>query len=295
MKRAAWGAIVLLVFAAGYGEAAIFNGVGDNETDQYGYYYAINGGLFPTGNVPNGDNASGGTFRFLTDDMAWGQPIDVWQKDDWYQQNGSLALTLKNGATTVYDNNGLEDGSFPSGYYTYGPNFPTVGAGAVTAYSMSNNWDWIYAGYFKLDSTTTVTQLTGYFAYSADPNDPLTGGFNPNDPAIAYHMNIFSNVAGDLLPVNTGSFAGNVFSSDTTPGTFSWSDTGYDRTGSASQQDIYRLTYTLDQSITLEPGVYWFSHDASIIPEPASIIIWSLFGLGTVFGVRVWRRRQRAA
>jgi hypothetical protein len=30
------------------------------------------------------------------------------------------------------------------------------------------------------------------------------------------------------------------------------------------------------------------------IPEPASIIVWSLLALGTVFGVRVWRRRQRA-
>jgi len=27
------------------------------------------------------------------------------------------------------------------------------------------------------------------------------------------------------------------------------------------------------------------------IPEPVSLIIWSLFGLGTMFGLRVWRRR----
>jgi choice-of-anchor C domain-containing protein len=27
------------------------------------------------------------------------------------------------------------------------------------------------------------------------------------------------------------------------------------------------------------------------IPEPATIIIWSLFGLGSMFGLRVWRRR----
>jgi hypothetical protein len=30
------------------------------------------------------------------------------------------------------------------------------------------------------------------------------------------------------------------------------------------------------------------------VPEPTSIIIWSLFGLGTVFGVRVWRRGRKA-
>jgi hypothetical protein len=31
------------------------------------------------------------------------------------------------------------------------------------------------------------------------------------------------------------------------------------------------------------------------IPEPASIIIWSLFGLGTVFGVSMWRRKRKGA
>jgi len=43
-----------------------FNGQGDNQTDALGYYYAVSGGLFPTGTTPNGDNASGGTFRYLT-------------------------------------------------------------------------------------------------------------------------------------------------------------------------------------------------------------------------------------
>jgi hypothetical protein len=30
----------------------------------------------------------------------------------------------------------------------------------------------------------------------------------------------------------------------------------------------------------------------STVPEPISILIWSLFGLGSVFGVRVWRQRR---
>ncbi len=29
-----------------------------------------------------------------------------------------------------------------------------------------------------------------------------------------------------------------------------------------------------------------------VIPEPASLIVWSLLGLGSVFGVCVWRRRS---
>jgi hypothetical protein len=58
-----------------------FNGHGDHQTDAFGYYYIITGEKFPTGPTPNGDNASGGTFRFLTDDPAWDDyPIDNWQR-----------------------------------------------------------------------------------------------------------------------------------------------------------------------------------------------------------------------
>jgi hypothetical protein len=285
----------MFCLVAAQAEAAVFNGVGDNEVDQYGYYYQVSGGLFPTGTTPNGDNASGGTFRYIADDPAWGIPLDTWQKDSWFSMNASIALTLKNGANIVYDNNGLETGGVPSGYYAFQGYDPTGNpnpTGCVAAYSMSNNYDLTYTGYFQLTAPTTVTQLIGYFLCGnpSDPND-VTGGFDPNNPAFAYHMNIFSNVAGDLLPVNTGSFAGDVFSSDTTPGTFSWSDTGYQRTGSGGDPlDIYRLTYTLDQPLTLDAGVYWFGSDASIVPEPSTIAIWSLLG-AVGLAVAAWRRK----
>ena len=123
--------------------AALFNGAGDNETDQLGYYYIITGGLFPTGTTPNGASSSGGTFRYLTDDPAWGYSIDTWHKDGWFSDNAGFALTMKNGSSLVYNNNGIENG-------TYGDYYNSNGShgldGLYRGYSMSNNWDWIYAG-----------------------------------------------------------------------------------------------------------------------------------------------------
>lgn len=108
--------ICAATLTAGAQAGTTFNGAPYNQIDYYGYYYAITGGQFPTGTTPNGDNGSGGTFRFITDDPAWGYSTDVWHKDDWFPQNASLAVTLKNGGTTVYNNNGIEDGTYGNYY-----------------------------------------------------------------------------------------------------------------------------------------------------------------------------------
>jgi hypothetical protein len=276
-------------------QAAPLNGVSDYGTDVFGWYYTITGGQFPTGPTPNGDNGSGGTFRFLVDDAAiWGRnPSEsgVWQKDDWFSDNAGIALTMRNGAAIVYDNNGLEPDAAtpadPTYYNVVTGNYPTGGHGAHVAYSMSNNFDWVYAGYFEIETSTTVTELTGYFVSSTNPNDPLTAGFDPNHPTVNYRMNIWSNVTGDLLPTDTDSFDGDVFTSDTAAGAFAFSDTGFDRVGSSSTQDIYRLTYTLATPLTLDPGIYWYSHDA-VIPEPGTF---ALVGMA-VFGLACSRRPQ---
>jgi hypothetical protein len=290
-------AAVVCLYATGV-QAAPLNGVSDNGRDDLGWYYTITGGQFPTGNTPNGDNGSGGTFRFLVDNAAdWGRnPSEsgVWQKDDWFSDNAGIALTLRNGASIVYDNNGLEPDAAtaadPTYYNFVTGNYPTGGHGAHTAYSMSNNYDWIYAGYFEIETATEVTSLTGYFNYSGNPSDGLTGPFDPNNPLFKYRMNVWSNETGDLLPVDTGSFDGDVFTSDSTSGSFSWSDTGFDRVGSSSTQNIYRMTYTLDTPITLQPGEYWFSHDAIIVPEPATLVLLSMSALGLIVSSR--RRRN---
>jgi len=269
-------------------EAAIFDGAGDNELDSLGYYYAITGGKFPTGDTPNGSRPSGGTFRYLTDDPAWGKTIDVWHKDGWFADNAGFAVTLKNGGAIVYDNNGIEDGTYGNYYDGTGVAQSANVHGLYRGYSMSNNYDWIYAGYFLIEEETTIDTLIGYF--------DETAGFDRNSPLVRYGMNIWSNVDGDLLPVNTGGFAGDVFSSDNVAGTFATSDTGVDRIYgddyANATDDIFRLTYTLDAPLTLDAGIYWFSHDARIVPEPATMVIWAVLGsLGLLYG---WRRRRAA-
>ena len=281
----------LALLAIGFSSALraeTFNGAADNQTDSFGYYYAVGGGLFPNGQTRNGDNGSGGTIRFVTDDPIWGQPTDTWRADDWFPVTSSLALTMSNGGSVVFDNNGIETGNVPAGYW----DSSQVAGSTTVGYSMSNNFDWIYAGYFHLDNATVIDKITGYFIVSTDPDSPAYSGvaqFDPNNPNIAFHANIFSEIAGSM-PTNTGSFRGDVFTSDATGGTFSWSDTGFDRVTSASSSDIYRLDYTLNAPITLAAGDYYFSHDASVVPLPSVL----LAGAPLMGAVATWRRRRAA-
>ena len=261
-----FGAILLLAIPA---QAFFqFNGQGDNQTDVLGYYYIITGGNSPRGISPMAITAWGAHFRFLIDDPAWGHTLDTWQKDDWFPDNAGFALTLKNSGAIVYDNNGIEDG-------TYGDYYDASGShgthGLYRGYSMSNNFDWIYAGYFNLEQTTTFDQIIGYFDPNGNSSD--TFPFKPNSPAIHFRMNIWSNVTGSLMPANTGNFTGDILSTDNVQGSFSWGDTGVDRVYpdvAGFPEAIYRLVFTPKSPITLQPGIYWFSHDAAILPVATS-------------------------
>jgi len=284
-------------FASSFAQAAVFNGHGEYQTDSLGYYYAITGGKFVNGQTVTGKKNSGGSMAFVLDDPIWqswgyNYAIDQWHKDGWFEQTAGLALTMKNGTTTVYDNFNNDAGNF---YTTPDGQASASTPGLYRGYAMSNNFDWIYAGYFKLNEETTITEITGYF--------DATAGFDADSPFVSYRMNIWSNTDVDKgtyiekRPTNTGSFDGDVFSTDAAAGSFSWGDTGVDRIYGAdygyAHDDILYLTFKLDTPITLQAGEYWFSHDANVIPEPATLVIWSLLGgLGVAVALR---RRGRAA
>ncbi|MFZ5830187.1 MAG: PEP-CTERM sorting domain-containing protein [Planctomycetota bacterium] len=296
MKRftVLWAAVIATLFVATARAELVPTGP-DNQRDDLGYYYMITGGKFPTGATPNGDNGSGGTFRFFTDDPSWKTPPypqRQWVKDDWFPQNASFALTLKNAGAVVYDNNGIEDGSYGDYYDATGLATSGSKPGLYRGYSMSNNYDWIYAGYFKLEQATTFDKIIGYY----DENS----GFDSDSPYIQYDMNIWSAVQDNptgnpnsWMPA-VDDFTGDALSAATTPGTFSWSYTGVDRVFgddyANAHDEIWRLEYTLDEAVTLQPGVYFFSHDAQVVPEPGML---ALLGMGAAgIGVIAIRRRK---
>ena len=297
-RRIAGIGAVAAVLSAGPALAADFalNGVGDNQTDVYGYYYAITGGKFPTGNTPNGDNASGGTFRYMTDDPAWGYPsaYQQWAKDDWFPQNAGLALTLKSGSTTVYDNNGIENGSYGNYYNAQAQGLPNASTpGLYRGYSMVNNFDFIYATYFKIAEDTRIDTIIGYFDPNGGAADPFA--FNPFSPYIKYLASFWTAIddpisadPNSFLP-GTNTFLGDFFTTWGTGASVSVSDTGVDRVfQDGSTEDIYRVVFELDQAISLPAGVYFFNHSVALVTEPGTL---ALFAGG--IGLLALGRRRR--
>jgi uncharacterized protein (TIGR03437 family) len=243
---------------------------------QLGFYFSILGGKAVSGQTLNGVSGATSALAYRqSDPLTWGTTgLNAWTNNTGlgtaYSIASGLALTLRNGTSVVYDNNGLETASFGTFYdNTNGPP-NSQKPGLSDFYSMSNYFPLIFAGYFKLAQATTITELIGYF----DALGVLDLPFDPQNPYVRYRMNIWSSVSGNL-PKETSNFTGDVFSSDTTAGTFTFSDTGVKVISSIPPpQDlpkaIYRLSYRLASPLTLPAGEYWFSHDASVRALPAT-------------------------
>jgi hypothetical protein len=241
---------------------------------QLGFYFSLLGGKPVTGMTLNGISGSTSDLAFRqSDQVTWGTTgLNAWTDNtglgSQYSAVSGLAMTLLNGTTVVYDNNGIETGAAGSFYNNTGGGADTQKPGLSDLYSMSNYFPLAFSGYFTLAQSTTVTQLIGYF----DPSGSLSLPFNPANLYVKYRMNIFSNTAG-ILPKETGTFTGDIFSSDTTAGTFSYSQTAVNMVSSsptAVPKPIYLLSYVLAAPLTLPAGTYWFSHDASVRATPGA-------------------------
>ncbi len=233
-----------------------------------GFYWVLSGGKFPPGHFRNGVGGSTSALVFLHDDPElWGSAgYRVWTTNTRlgprFAASSGLALTLMSGGTIVYDNNGIEDGSH-GGYYDN-----SAGAvpdddkpGLYLWFSMSGNYRAIYATWFRLATAVTVDKIIGYFDGDGNPELP----FDRENMYNRYRMNIWSSNFVGLPAVS--SFTGNIFSTDSTPGTFTMSPTAVDRTLANGARDrIWRLVFTPDRPLVLGPGEYWFSHDVAV-PE----------------------------
>jgi uncharacterized protein (TIGR03437 family) len=241
---------------------------------QLGFYYSLLGGKQVAGQTANGVSGATSALAFRQSDaVTWGTPgLNAWTNntglDSTYSVVSGSAFTFRNGTTTVYDNNGIETNTAGTFYNNFGGPPNAQKPGLADLYSMSNYFPMEFAGYFKLSQSTTITELIGYF----DPGGYTSLPFDPGNPFVQYRMNIWSMAPGNL-PKDTGNFTGDIFSSDSTAGTFTYSDTGLKMVSSVASdanKPIFRLSYQLNAPLTLPAGEYWFGHDASVRTAPAA-------------------------
>jgi uncharacterized protein (TIGR03437 family) len=241
---------------------------------QFGFYYSLLGGKAVPGETLNGVSGATSALAYQQSDVTtWGNTgLNGWTDNtglgSQYSAVSGLAMTFLNGNTIVYDNNGIETSTYGNFYNNANGPANSQKPGLSDLFSMSNYFPLVFAGHLRLAQTTTITTMIAYF----DALGVLTLPFDPTNPYVQYRMNIWSNTTGPL-PKTTGNFTGDVFSSDTTAGTFSFANTGINLISSGAgdaPKPIYRLIYRLAAPLTLPAGEYWFSHDAAVRAQPAT-------------------------
>ncbi len=240
---------------------------------QLGLYHSLLGGKAVPGETWNGVSGANSALAYQQSDVAtWGtNGLNAWTDNtalgSQYSVVSGLAMTLLSANAIVYDNNGIENNTYGSFYNNANGAANSQKPGLSDLFSMSNYFPLVFAGHFHLAQAATVATMIGYFDTLGQLNLP----FDPNSSCVQYRMNIWSNTTGPL-PKTTGGFIGDVFSSDTTAGTFSFADTGVSMISSNpsdAPKPIYRLVYQLASPLTLPAGDYWFSHDAAVRPQAA--------------------------
>ena len=116
-----------------------------------GFYYAMFGGKSIAGQTLNGLSGANSAMALRhSDNFVWGPDgFNTWTKTTGlvnaaFSGVSGLALTLKNGAASVYDNNGIEDNTFGTFYTnTSGPD--SGKPGLSKAYSMSNYYPLVFS------------------------------------------------------------------------------------------------------------------------------------------------------
>lgn len=238
-----------------------------------GSYFVIPAGKAPNGQTFNGLSGNTSAIAYRHNSTAvWGtEGFQSWTKNTGlpaiYSEITGIALTLKNGPTTVYDNNGIDTGMTSLFYDNAGAGDDRSKPGLLTFYSNSVRSPLITAGYFRLAAPMEITELIGYFEVSGIELRAFP--FQPDNVFNSYRMNIWSNVNG--LPRQTAQLVGDVFSSETVPGEFAHGPTPSSRVFSRGLTNtIYRLSYTTRSPFVLAAGDYWFSHDLAVpIPTVA--------------------------
>ena len=237
-----------------------------------GLYWEVTAGKFVNGQTFTGMPGTNGDVAVRHNDaQAFGaNGFNAWSKFTGFSSTfapvAGVALTLRTGNNIVFDNNGIETGTTGS-YYASAPGFDVLFAmsSLSSPTNPSNTVQGVYSGYFRLTAATAFDQMLGYFEGPENVDPP----FDPANIYNTFHMNVFSSVSG--APKETGSFTGDVFTSNSTAGSFSYSRTAADRVGAdGTHFPIYRLVYTLRAPLTLPAGEYWFAHDVSTPSFPSA-------------------------
>lgn len=214
---------------------------------------------------------TGGVIRVFALDDAWDLTKDQWLVYRSAEEPSGLAMTLWMDDSSVFENHQLERGALGKVHRVHlrpegrpGSNNP----GISTFYSMLNNFGLITAGMFHISEPVTFDVISGYFTTLDD--------FDPTSSRVRYRINIWSSKMVDGVPMpGQNTIEGDVFASDNLSGIFDVKELGSSvlPEGLESVSRVWRLSFRLEDPFTLNPGDYFFGHDAAIFDPVGGLLV----------------------